>query len=310
MIRDVPTPVPGDRDVLIRVRASTVSSGDCRVRGAIFPRGFGPLARLALGWSGPRRTVLGTECAGTVMAIGRQVSRFKVGDDVFAFAGGKFGCHAEYRTFPEAGAIALIPAGLSFENAAALSFGGATALHFLRDRARVQRGERVLVNGAGGCVGIAAVQIARHFGAHVGAVCSPGKVDIVRSLGADVAIDYGSTDFTTGGERWDVIVDVVGNLSLGACRRVLNKGGRLLLLVAGLPDLIAAPFQSMTGGITVVAGPAAEQPSDALALKELCEAGAYRPVIGCRYGFADIVAAHQQVESGHKTGSTVVVLDS
>ncbi len=180
------------------------------------------------------------------------------------------------------GAIAAKPASLSFEEAAALCFGGTTALHFLRDRARVARGERVLVNGAGGSVGIAAVQIARHLGAHVTAVCSLGKANRVASLGAQATIDYGTIDFAVLGERWDVIVDTVGNVTPPRVRSAMNARGRLLLLVAGLPDLIAAPFHSARGRLAVIAGVAPRRREDVLTLKALFDAGAYKPVIDSR----------------------------
>lgn len=307
-IRDLPTPAPADRDVLIRIHATTVSSGDCRVRGANFPRGFGLLARPALGWSGPRRPILGAECAGTVAAIGSRVSRFRVGDEVFAFTGARVGNHAEYIALAENAAIVPKPAALSFDEAATLSFGGTTALHFLRDRARIRRGERILINGAGGSVGIAAVQIARHLGAHVTAVCSSGKANRVRSLGAEATVDYMTTSFAAVGERWNVIIDTVGNLAVPDFRPALGKGARLVLLAAGLPELLAAPFQSAVGGFTVIGGVAPGRLSDVMALKELCDAGVYKPVIDSRFGFDDIVAAHRRVEAGGKTGSVVVTV--
>lgn len=307
-LREVPVPVPTDRQVLVRIHATTVSSGDSRVRGANFPRGFGSLARLGLGWSGPRRSILGTECSGTVISIGPRVSRFRVGDDVFAFTGAKCGSHAEYIALSEAAAIAIKPAALSFDEAAAMSFGGTTALYFLRNRGRVQRGERILINGAGGSVGSAAVQIARHLGAHVTAVCSAGKANRVASLGAATTIDYGAIDFAAMGERWDVIVDTVGNVTPRGVRSALNKRGRLLLLAAGLPDLVAAPFHSARGEITVMGGVAPERREDVLALKELVDADAYRPVIDSRFDLDDIVAAHRRVDAGGKTGNVVVAV--
>lgn len=307
-LREVPAPVPTGREVLIRIRATTVSSGDCRVRGATFPPGFGPIARLALGWSGPRRPILGTECAGTIASVGPQVTRFRVGDEVFAFTGAKFGSHAEYIALPEDSAIVPKPASLSFEEAAALTFGGTTALHFLRDRARVERGERVLINGAGGSVGIAAVQIARHQGAHVTAVCSVGKTNKVISLGADAAIDYRATDFAVLGERWDVIVDTVGNVTPQRARPALNKRGRLVLMAAGLPELLAAPFHSASGGFAVIGGVAPGRLADVLDLRKLFDAGAYRPVIDSCFAFDDIVTAHRRVETGGKTGNVAVIV--
>ena len=199
------------------------------------------------------------------------VTRFRPGDTVIAFGGAGFRCHAQYRTMREDGALVAKPAGLGFEDAAAIAFGGTTALHFLRGLGRLQRGERVLVNGASGCVGVAAVQLAKYLGAHVTGVCSGAKVGLVRSLGADAVIDYGSVDFATSGERWDVIIDTVGNAPFARTRNALNENGRLLLVASGLPDLLKAPFQSMMSGRKVAGGPAPERTEDLALLAELAE---------------------------------------
>ncbi len=194
-VTDVPTPVPQPNEVLVRIHATTVSAGDARIRGSNFPSGFWLPARAFLGVRRPRKPILGTELAGVVAATGASVTRFKTGDLVFAFPGVRMGCHAEYRAVREDAAIAHMPAGFSFDDAAAISFGGTTALHFLRSVGKVQRGERVLINGASGAVGSAAVQLARHFGAHVTGVCSAANVPLVRSLGAEAVIDYGVCGF-------------------------------------------------------------------------------------------------------------------
>lgn len=307
-VREVPAPVAGPGEVLIRVFATTVSSGDARVRGARFPAGFALPARLFLGLSGPRTPILGTELAGVAEAVGSNVTRYRPGDRVFAFSGVGMGCHAELKAMPEDGAIALMPAGLTFEQAAAISFGGTTALYFLRDVASVQRGERVLVNGASGAVGTAAVQLARHFGAHVTGVCSAGNADLVRSLGADEVIDHAASDFATTGARWDIILDTVGNASFARCRRALSKDGRLLLIVAGLGDLLRAPLQSKTSGLKVAGGTAPERAEDLVALKVLCEAGAFKPVIDSRFPLDRIAEAHTRADSQRKVGSVVVTM--
>lgn len=307
-LREVPKPQPADNEALIRVRAATVSSGDARIRAAKFPPGFGLLARLALGVSRPRRPVLGTECAGVIEAAGARVKRFKPGDSVFAFAGMKQGCHAEFVVASEDSALAAVPAGFSFEEAAAISFGGTTALYFLRDVGQVQPGERVLVNGASGAVGAAAVQIAKHMGAHVTGISSGANADLVRKLGADKVIDYTAEDFTASGEQWDIILDCVGTAPFARSRKALNKGGRLLLVLAGLGDLVKSPFQSMTSGLRIRGGTAPERREDILELKALCEAGAFKPVIDSRYAFSDIAAAHARVDTGRKRGSVVIVL--
>ncbi len=307
-LREVETPVPKDKEVLIRIHATTVSSGDCRIRGANFPTGFGLMGRLIFGTSRPRQPILGTECSGVIEATGPGVTRFRTGDAVITFGGAGMRCHAHYRTMREDGTLIAKPAGLGFEEAAAIAFGGTTALHFLRGPGRLKRGERLLVNGASGCVGVAALQLAKHFGAHVTAVCSGAKSELVRSLGADAVIDYGSVDFATSGERWDVIIDTVGNAPFARTRNALNENGRLLLVASGLPDLLKAPFQSMTSGRKVAGGPAPERAEDLALLAKLAESGAVRPLIDSTYPFARIADAHARVETGHKTGSVVVTV--
>ena len=308
-LREVEMPVPKDKEVLIRIHATTVASGDCRIRASNFPRGFGLAGRLIFGTSRPRQPILGTECSGVIEATGPAVTRFRPGDTVIAFGGAGFRCHAQYRTMREDGALVAKPAGLGFEDAAAIAFGGTTALHFLRGLGRLQRGERVLVNGASGCVGVAAVQFAKYLGAHVTGVCSGAKAELVRSLGADAVIDYGSVDFATSGKRWDIILDTVGNAPFARTRNALNENGRLLLVASGLPDLLKAPFQSMMSGRKVAGGPAPERSEDLALLATLCKAGTVRPVIDSTYPFDRIVEAHARAESGRKTGSVVVTMD-
>ncbi|WP_418317071.1 NAD(P)-dependent alcohol dehydrogenase [Piscinibacter sakaiensis] len=303
-IGDLPVPRPGARQVLVRVRATTVSAGDVRLRSARVPRGFGLLLRLGFGISGPRHPVLGAELAGEVVDVGRSVTRFSRGNRVFASL---IGCHAEYVAVPE-DAAALMPSGLSFATAAALTFGGLTALLFLRDKARVQPGARVLVNGASGTVGSAAVQLARHFGAIVTGVCSAGNAALVRSLGADEVIDHAAEDFTAGRERYDVILDAVGNCSFARCRRVLAPGGRLLLVVGDLPQMLGALLRPSRGDLKVLGGIASVRREDLLLLAELAERGAFKPVIDRSYPFARIADAHAHVDTGRKKGSVVIEL--
>jgi NADPH:quinone reductase-like Zn-dependent oxidoreductase len=308
-IEDAETPVPKDNEVLVRIRAATVSSGDWRVRSLEVPRGYGLIMPLVFGVFGPRQKILGTEFSGDVEAVGKSVTRFKSGDAVFAFPGGAMGAHAEYRTMPEEGRIALKPENLGYHEAAALCFGGSTALHYLRDKAKVKRGERVLVIGASGAVGSAAVQIAKHFGAAVSGVCSAENADLVRSIGADQTIDYRARDVRTGTERYDVIMDCVGNASFHTHGGLLNPGGRLVLIVASLADTLSALGRKPEGK-RVLAGPASEKPEHLLYLKELAEAGAFKPVIDQVFPFAQIVAAHARVDTGHKRGSVVVEIQT
>jgi len=306
-VRHVPMATAGPDDVLIRVVATSVSSGDARIRGSNFPPGFGVLARMFLGITRPRQPVLGTEVAGVVDAVGQAVTRFKPGDRVFAFSGIGMGCHAEFKVMRETGPIQLMPAGASFEDAAVLSFGGTTALYFLRDVAKVKAGERVLINGASGAVGTAAVQLARHFGAHVTGICSAANADLVRSIGADDVIDYRAENFAARGEAWDVILDTVGSLSFAQCRPVLRPHGRLLLIAAGLGALLKAPLQSRLSGLKITGGTAPERLEDLAELKRLYELGAYRPVIDRCFPLERIADAHARVDTGRKAGNVVVL---
>jgi NADPH:quinone reductase-like Zn-dependent oxidoreductase len=310
-LKEVPKPVPGDHEVLVRIRATTVTAGDWRVRSLEVPRGFGLLSRLALGLSGPRQPILGSELSGEIEAVGKAVTRFRVGDPVFGFTGMRLGCHAEYRCLPEEGhgrkdeAVALKPANLGFEEAAALSFGGTTALSFFR-KAKLKRGENVLVVGASGGVGTAAVQLARHFGASVTGVCSTANLELVRSIGADRVIDYTREDFTRSGERYDVIVDTAGTAPFSRCKGSLAEGGRLLVVLGSLPEVLRAPVVSLTSTKRIIGGVVSWGVEDLRFLASLAEAGHYRPVIDRRYTFAEMVEAHRHVDAGHKRGNVVV----
>lgn len=312
-LKEVPKPVPGDHEVLVRVHATTVTAGDWRVRSLDVPEGFGLLSRLALGFSGPRRPILGTELSGEIEATGKAVTRFQVGDEVFGFTGTRMGCHAEYRCLPEEGhgrkdeAVALKPASLGHEEAAALSFGGTTALSFFR-KAKLQGGEKVLVVGASGAVGTAAVQLARHFGASVTGVCSTANLELVRSLGAEQVIDYTKEDFTGRSERYDVIVDTAGTAPFSRCEGSLAEGGRLLVVLGSLPEMLQAPWVSLTTTKKVLGGVASWGVEDLRLLATLAEAGQFRPVIDRRYRFEEMVEAHRHVDAGHKRGNVVVTV--
>lgn len=304
----VPKPVPRDNEVLIAIHATTVSSGDWRVRTLKVPRGFGLVSRIALGLTGPRQPVLGTELAGTIESVGPSVTRFKPGDAVFAFPGIKMGCHAQFRAVAEDSPIALKPENLSFDEAATLSFGGSTALHYL-ERARITQGERILVIGASGTLGTSFVQLAKHFGANVTGVTSTTNLQLVSSLGADRVIDYTREDFTKGSDTYDIIADTVGTTSYVRCRHVLKENGRLLAIAGGLSDLASTLWAPMTGTKRVIAGPAEERPEYVRRLAELARAGTIRAVIDRRYEFAQMAEAHAYVETGRKRGSVVVRLE-
>lgn len=305
-LAEMPKPVPRDNEVLIRIRATTVTTGDWRARSLEMPAGFGFLGRLAFGLFGPRQPILGTELAGVIEVVGRAVTRFKPGDEVFAFPGAGYGSHAEYRTMPEDGLIALKPANLSFEEAAALSFGGTTVLGPLKDTIGIKPGDKVLVVGASGGVGTAAVQIARHLGAEVTGVCSTANVALVRSIGADRVIDYTAEDFATSGESWDVIVDTTGTAPFSRCEPALRPGGRLLVILGSLAQVAGIGRPSKASGKSVIAGVVKIEPAHLRYLAEMAAAGAYRPVIDRVYPLAHAAEAHAYVDTGRKRGNVVL----
>jgi NADPH:quinone reductase-like Zn-dependent oxidoreductase len=308
-LKEVEKPVPKDNEVLIRVYATTVTTGDVNARGFTFmPPGFGPLARIMFGLRKPKKNILGTELAGEIVSVGRDVSKFQVGDQVFALDGFGMGCYAEYRCMPEDGTVALKPPNLTCEEAAALSFGGTTALGSLR-RGKLQGGQKVLINGASGGVGTAAVQLAKHFEAEVTGVCSAANVELVKSLGADHVIDYTKEDFTQGGETYDLILDtVVGKSSFSRCKASLKPGGRYLAVAGGMPAMVQMLWTSLIGNKKVIAVGAAEQAEDLRFLAELAETGEFRPVIDRCYSLEQIAEAHRYVDKGHKKGNVVITV--
>ncbi len=306
-LKEVAKPAPKDNEVLIKTYATTVTSADWRVRSLNVPTGFGLIMRLVFGISKPRQPILGSELAGVVESVGKAVRKFKLGDQVFAFSDALMGCHAEYKCMPQDGAIALKPASLTYEEAAALSFGGTTALDFFK-RAKLQSGERVLVNGASGAVGTAAVQLAKHFGADVTGVCSTANMDLVTSLGASHVIDYTHDDFTQNGETYDVIVDTVGNIPFSRSKASLKEGGRLLMVLADLPAMLQIPWVSMTNSRKLIAGPVAARAEDLRFLAGLAEAGEFKSVIDRRYPFEQIADAHRYVDTGRKRGNVVITV--
>jgi NADPH:quinone reductase-like Zn-dependent oxidoreductase len=303
-LAEVPKPVPARNEVLIRIHATTVSSGDWRARSLQMPAGFNLLGRFVFGILGPRQRVLGTELSGVVEGVGSSVTKFNIGDEVLAFPGGAFGCHAEYRTISEDGPTAVKPANLSHAEAASLCFGGITALGFLRDKGNIRPGDKVLVVGASGAVGTAAVQLARHFGATVTGVCSATNAQLVRSIGADRVIDYNTDDFAASGERWDIILDTTATVPFARAEGALAPGGRLLVVLASLAQSMAKP--SRASGKRMIAGIVTTRVDDLDFLVALATSGELRPVIDRLYPLEDAAEAHAYVDTGRKRGSVVL----
>ena len=312
-LREVEKPTPKDNEVLIRIHATTVTTGDVNARGFTFvPPGFGPLPRLMLGVRRPKRTIIGSDLAGEIEAVGKDVRLFSEGDQVNGIDGNSLGAYAEYVCRPEEGPLATKPANVTYEEAAAIPFGACTALYFLRDKGNVQSGQRVLVNGASGGVGTYAVQLAKCFGAEVTGVCSTMNLEMVRSLGADKVIDYTKEDYTHSGETYDIILDmVVGKTPFSVCRHSLKQDGFYLAVAGGLRELIQMLWTSVIGSKKVIfgGGVASERKENLVFLKELIEAGKLRAVIDRRYPLERIAEAHRYVETGRKKGNVVITVE-
>ena len=297
-VDEVERPVPAENEVLVRIHATTVNRTDCHIRAAkpFIWRFFAGLLR-------PKRKILGMELAGEVESVGAAVTEFEVGDRVFGI---RTGANAEFVRIRENGVLAHMPANMTFEEAAAVCDGACSALSCLRN-ADVREGKRILVYGASGSIGSAAVQLSKHFGAHVTAVCNTKNVDLVRSLGADEVIDYLHEDFTKNGKTYDVIFDAVGKHSFRRSRRSLNRGG-IYIATDGFRNIFLALWTRWIGDKRARLGIARYKKQDVLLLKELIEAGEYRAVIDRRYAVKDVVEATKYVETGQKTGNVVLTL--
>ena len=303
-IEEVDKPVPKDNEVLVRIHATTVCAADWRIRKA------DPfIIRFMNGFGRPKKTIiLGMEFAGTIDSVGKSVTRFGAGDQVFGSTG--FGAHAEYVCVREDGNLSIKPVNMPLEEAAAVSFGGISALHFLRS-AKIQAGQKVLIYGASGSVGVFAVQLAKHFGAHVTGVSSSANLELVKSLGADEVVDYTRDDFSKAGRVYDLVFDTVGKGGVRRSLRSLKRGG---VYVREDPAwfLLSIPlgwWTSITGAAKLAGGVARDAPGDREFLKGLIEAGKLRTVIGRRYPFEQIAEAHRYAEAGHKQGNVVVVVE-
>jgi NADPH:quinone reductase-like Zn-dependent oxidoreductase len=303
-LQDIDKPVPKDNEILIKVNATTVTSGDSRLRRA------DPFAvRFFNGLTRPKKiTILGDELAGKIEAIGKDVKLFKTGDEVFGQTGLSLGANAEYICLPEDGSLAIKPANITFEEAASIPFGGSTSLHFLR-KANITKGQKVLIYGASGSLGTAAIQLAKYFGAEVTGLCSTANLELVRSLGADTVIDYTKEDFTKSGQTYDIIFDTLGKSPFSACVKKLNdKGVYLRAVHMTLPPVVQGLWTSMLSNKKVIGGIATERKENIVFLKGLIEAGKLKPVIDKVYPFEQTAEAHRYVDSGHKKGNVVITV--
>jgi NADPH:quinone reductase-like Zn-dependent oxidoreductase len=306
-LKEVEKPLPEDKEVLVKIHATTVTVGDCRARSFTVPPAFWLPARISLGFRKPKKAILGLELAGEIESVGKDVKRFKKGDQVFAATLIGFGAYAQYICLSEDAAIAIKPSNTTYEEAAALPIGARTALHYLR-KANIQNGQKVLVYGASGSVGSYAVQLAKYFGAEVTGVCSTANVELVKALGADTVIDYTKEDFSKAGEMYDVIFEAVDKSSFSACMQALKKDGIYLNVTTPLPSLQMLWTKMGSSKKIMLGENPPESAKDLTFLKQLVEAGKLKPVIDRRYSMEQIVEAHKYVDRGHKRGNVVITV--
>ncbi|MHA1518697.1 MAG: NAD(P)-dependent alcohol dehydrogenase [Promethearchaeota archaeon] len=312
-LREVKKPVPKDNEVLIRICATTVFAGDTELRSLKFPFLMAFFMRLYLGSIKPKRiTILGQELAGEIEAVGKDVELFKIGDQVFAHAGFGMSTYAEYICLREegknfGGILAIKPTNMTYEEAAAVPTGGLEALHFLR-KANIQKGQMILINGAGGSIGTYAVQLAKYFGAIVTAVDSTKKLDMLLSIGADSVIDYTKEDFTKMDEI-DVILDIVGKLSFSDCIKMLKQNGYYLIANPRRSHEIRGRRTSRRSSKKIITEGASHRTEDLIFLKELIEAEKIKTIIDRTYPLDQMVEAHKYVDSGHKKGNVVITVE-
>lgn len=314
-LKEVETPTPKDNEIRIKIYAVSVNFGDVIARNfkSVSPSKFSmpfPLwlpSRLTFGIRKPRIHILGTEFAGDVEATGKDVTRFKVGDPVFGYRGPSFGANAEYLCMREDGLVAIKPTNMTYEQAATVPYGALTALNLLR-KVNIQPGQKVLINGASGGIGSAAVQLAKHFGAEVTGVCGTPRLEFVKALGADKVIDYTREDFTQNGETYDLIFDILGKSSFARCKGSLTPNGRYLLASFKMKQLYQMLWTSLRGGQKVICALSMEKPDDLLQVKTLVEAGKIIAIIDRCYPLEQAAEAHRYIENGHKRGSVIITV--
>ena len=304
-LKEVANPVPGDNEVLIKIHASTVTSADCMMR-----RGDTFLSRILLGLRKPKKKyqILGTEFSGRIETTGKKVKKFKPGDEVFAFRGFGTGCYAQYKCMNENGSLALKPGNMEFHEGASVVDGASTALFFLKEKAKIQKGHKVLINGASGSIGTFAVQLAKYFGAEVTAVCSTKNIELVKSLGADKVVDYSKENFEETGDAYDIIFDTIGKSSFGRCKKSLRSGGKYVVTSLSLKVIIQSLLTSLGSKKRVIFGMSVNKTEALNFIRVLIEEGKLKTIIDRQFPFEDLPAAHEYVEKGHKQGNVVITL--
>ena len=300
--QEVEKPSPKDNEILIKIHATSATSGDARIR-----RADPFIIRLIFGFNRPRKSVLGVIVAGEVVSVGNKVTKFKVGDQVFGTSGMLFGTYAQYISLPENGVLTLKPQNMNHEEAAAIPFGATAALHFLR-KAKIKKGQNILIYGASGAIGTAAIQLAKTFGAEVTTVCSTSNIEMVKSLGATKVFDYTKEDFSESNEKYNIIFDTVGKSSYSKCIKSLKKNGHLLMASAGLFQMFQGLWTSITSSKKVISGVIKETVEDMDYLKELIENGHLKAVIDRSYPLEQAAEAHRYVDKGHKKGNVILTV--
>jgi NADPH:quinone reductase-like Zn-dependent oxidoreductase len=315
-VAEVDKPTPQDNEILIKINATPVGFGDLLARrfNETTPRNFTMpglfwlLARLDFGWNKPKKPILGSQFAGEVVATGSAVRGFKVGDQVFGYRGQQMGTYAEYLAMPEDGMVALKPANLSDEEASAMPYGALMAIEILK-KGGIQPGQKVLINGASGSIGAAAVQIAKSYGAEVTGVCGAPRMAYVQALGADHVIDYRQEDFTTSGSTYDLILDVLGKSDYARVKPVLNPGGRYLLVSFKMKQVMQMLWTALTGSSKrVICTIAGESQANMQAIKDMAAAGTLKAIVDRQFPLDQTAEAHHYAESGQKQGSVVITL--
>jgi NADPH:quinone reductase-like Zn-dependent oxidoreductase len=304
-LKELAKPVPGDNEVSIKIHASTVTSADCMMR-----RGDTFLSRILLGFINPKKRyqILGTEFSGVIEAAGNKVKKFKPGDEVYAFRGFGTGCYAQYKCMNENGSLAIKPGNMEFYEAASVVDGATTALFFLKEKANIQKNQKVLINGASGSIGTFAVQLAKYFGAEVTGVCSTKNTELVKSLGADKVVDYTKEDFEKTNDAYDIIFDTIGKSSFGRCKKSLKNRGKYVVTALSLKVVIQSFLTSLGNKKRVIFGMSVNKTEALNFIRVLIEEGKLKTIIDRQFPLEDLPSAHEYVERGHKRGNVVITL--